>query len=129
MSIITYQDKVKAVVQGLIDDTTISASFGLEDNEIVVYDLPLVIVDLNETRIQNTSSGRAADGGYSLKLIVVDAISNHSDSFKDTRTFVIDALRIILNNLNVSIEDNIIRHDSGLYGRWKSARVEVNLNY
>ena len=123
MDIIEAQDNLIAKIQTLIDDEDIDANFTIIDNELDFNDLPLIIVNIDTTGIENLAGGGSAFSGFRLKLIVMDKITNHSSVFRTARNFVIDALEIILNNINIEVVPPEIKHEDGFWNNRKCVRV------
>lgn len=128
MDIIEAQDNLISKIQSLIDGENIDTGFTVIDNEITFDDLPLVIVDIDTTGITNLSSGGSAFTGFRLNLIVMDRIANHNNTFRTARNFIIDAMEVILNNINMDITPPEIKHECGMWNNKKCVRVVAMLD-
>lgn len=102
-NIIDSQDIIIAKIEALIAATTIDANFTVQDNSIDKGSLPLVVVDIVTSETKNLSGGDTGFTGFKLELSVLAPISDHSKVYRDTHEFVINAITIIINNLQLNV--------------------------
>lgn len=112
-TIIDIQEKIIAKIDALIAATTIPAEFSTQDNDVVKGDLPLIIVEINNSDPMTTSGGGTALTDHILELIVVVNVPKPHTDFNTYRKVAINNFIIILDNLQIKCGN--VKYQNGIY--------------
>jgi len=126
-NIIEVQDIIINKIEELIEAGTLDTDFTVQDNDIETGDVPLIIVQLGTSDVTNMGTGGTAYTGFNLNLKVIDKISNHSNVYRTTHLFIIEAFEIILDNIQCN--SGKLKHDDGIYDGSKSAKVSADIEH